>query len=197
MAQEAKIPVFGMMQVGESAVDQRAHEIQRERGALIAAQQQFRIRFALRGREARPIDVVAAIARQRHAVARFGVGRTRLGVLAGEAADANHRLLQALQQHQAHLQQDLQAPRDVVRFAVLEALGAIAALQQKLLAALRQRELRAQRLDLPGDHQRRQRLKAATARSSASGSAYAAAGPQRRLASSRVPVRQNSVGLWT
>ena len=31
------------MQVGEAAIDQRAHEIQRQRGALVAAQQQLRI----------------------------------------------------------------------------------------------------------------------------------------------------------
>ena len=67
MAQKAQVPVFRVMQIGEAAVDQRAHEIQGQRRALVAAQQQLRIRLALRRAEARPIDVVAAIGRQRHA----------------------------------------------------------------------------------------------------------------------------------
>ena len=40
MLHEAEIPVLRVMQVGEAAVTQRADEIQRERGALVAAQQQ-------------------------------------------------------------------------------------------------------------------------------------------------------------
>ena len=40
MVHEAEVPVLRVVQVGEAAVDQRAHEIQRERGALVAAQQQ-------------------------------------------------------------------------------------------------------------------------------------------------------------
>ena len=47
LVQEAQVPVLGVMQVGEPAVDQRPHEVQRERGALVAAQQQLRIRLAL------------------------------------------------------------------------------------------------------------------------------------------------------
>ncbi len=40
---EAQVPVLRVVQVGEAAVDQRADEIQRQRGALVAAQQQLRI----------------------------------------------------------------------------------------------------------------------------------------------------------
>ena len=40
MLHEPEVPVLRMMQVGETAVAQRAHEIQRQRGALVAAQQQ-------------------------------------------------------------------------------------------------------------------------------------------------------------
>ena len=129
-----------MMQVGESAVDERAHEIQGERGTLVAAQQELRIGLALLGGEPRPVDVVAPVRGQRHAGPRFGVRGAGLRVLPGESPDANDGLLQALQQHQTHLQQDLQALGDVVGLAVLETLRAITALQQELLAALRTRE---------------------------------------------------------
>ena len=155
-ADEREVPVLGMVQVREPAVDQRAHEIQRQRGALVAAQHQRRIRLAIGRRERRPIDRVAAIARQRHAVLRLVVGAARLRVLAGHAADADDRLLEPHEHHERHLQQDLELLHDVVRRALVEALGAIAALQQERLAALRLGELRLQVLDFPRRHDRRQ-----------------------------------------
>ena len=42
MADEIQIPVLGVMQIGESAVDQRTHEVQCQARALIASQQQLR-----------------------------------------------------------------------------------------------------------------------------------------------------------
>ena len=107
--QEAQVPVFRMMQIGKAAVDQRPHEIQGQRGAFVAAQQQLGVRLAFRRAESGPIDIVAAVYRQRQSVASFGIGRARLGVLPGETADPHDGLFQALQQHQAHLQQDLEA----------------------------------------------------------------------------------------
>ena len=156
LADEREIPVLGVVQIREPAVDQRAHEVQRQRRALVAAQHQRRIRLAIGGRERRPVDRVAAVARQRHAVLRLVVGAARLRVLAGHAADANDRLLEPHEHHERHLQQDLQLLHDVVRRALVEALGAIAALQQERFAALRLRELRLQVLDFPRRHDRRQ-----------------------------------------
>ena len=104
-----------------------------------ASQHAARIGLARLRREFRRIDDVAAVARQRHAVARLGVGRARLGVLAGEAADAHHRLPQAVHEHEAHLQQDLEPVRDHRRLQSREALGAVAALQQEAPAFLRPR----------------------------------------------------------
>ncbi len=153
---EAEVPILRMVQVRETAVDQRPHEVQGERGALVPAQQQLRIRLPFRRAETGTIDIVAAVGGQRHPVAGLGIRRARLGVLTGEPSDPDDGLLHALQQHQAHLQEDLQALGDIVGFAVLEALRAIASLQKKGLAALCLCQLRAQGLDLPGDHERRQ-----------------------------------------
>jgi hypothetical protein len=61
-----------------------------------------------------------------------------------------------VREHQTHLQQDLETLGDLVGLAVLEALRAIASLQQEALAALRRCKLFAQALDFPGDHDRRQ-----------------------------------------
>ena len=156
MLQEAEVPVLRVMHVREAAVDQRAHEVEGERGALVTAQQQLRVRLAVDGRERGPVDEVAAIARQRDAVARLRVRRPRLRELARDASDAYHRLLESVQQHDAHLQQDLELARDGVGVAVGEALGAVAPLQQEALAPLRRSQFRLQLVDFPGHDDRRQ-----------------------------------------
>ena len=51
---EVEIPVLGVMQIGEAAVDQRADEVQRQRRAFVAAEQELRIGRAVdRGEAAR------------------------------------------------------------------------------------------------------------------------------------------------
>jgi hypothetical protein len=116
----------------------------------------LRIGASCFGRERRRVDEIAAVARQRRAVARLGIGRTRLGVLAGETADAHHGQLQAMHEHEAHLQHDLEAVGDQRRGAVVEALRAITALQEEAMALRRVREQCLQRQDFPRRDQRRQ-----------------------------------------
>jgi hypothetical protein len=96
-------------------------------------------------------------ARQRNSVLRLEVGAARLRVLARHAADSDDRLLEPDEHHERHLQQDLELLHDVVRRALAERLGAVAALQQERLAALRGRELALELLDLPRRHDRRKR----------------------------------------
>ena len=47
---EVEVPVLGVVEVGESAVDQGADEVERQGGAFVAAQQQLRVGSAIRGR---------------------------------------------------------------------------------------------------------------------------------------------------
>jgi len=54
-----QVEVLGMVQVGETAFDQRANEVQRQRGAFIAAQQELRIGRARFRRELGAVDDVA------------------------------------------------------------------------------------------------------------------------------------------
>ena len=145
-----------MVQVGEAAFHQGADEVQGEGGALVAAQQELRVGRARLGGELRPVDDVAAIGGQANAVARLLAGGARLGVLPGEAADADHGPLRAHHQHQAHLQQHLERVGDAGGRAIHEALGAIAALQHEAGAGGGFGELVAQVHDLPTGHQRRQ-----------------------------------------
>ena len=116
----------------------------------------LRIRYARRLGEGRRVDHVTAIAWQCHPIAGFGIGRAWLGVLACEAAHADHRRAHAVNQHQAHLQQHLEPVGDRARLTVGEVLRTVTALQQEALALLRVGQLLLQREYLPRSHQRRQ-----------------------------------------
>ena len=131
---EREVPVLGVVQVGEAAVDQGADEVEGEPGALVAAQQQLWIGLPVAGRERHPVDQVSPVRRQRELALPLLGGRARLGVLPGEAPDPDDALLAAVHQHQAHLQDDLETVGNQRRAAVIEAFGAIAALQQEGIA---------------------------------------------------------------
>ena len=109
------------------------------------------------GGELGRVDDVAAIARQRDAAARLGVGRARLGVLAGDAADADHRLAQRRGPAPGSSAAGSSAFGDRVRAAVVEALGAVAALQQERLPPCASASCCFSALDLPRRDERRQR----------------------------------------
>jgi len=156
VSDEAEIPIFRVVQICETAVDERSNKIDGERRALIASEQKHRIGFSRLGRELGSIDDITAVRRQRNPVASLGIGRPGLGVLPSHATHSNDRFLETVGQHEAHLQQNLESLGDRARFTVVEILGAVAALQEKAFASLRGRELFAQSLDFPRDHDRRQ-----------------------------------------
>ncbi len=82
-----------------------AQQVERRSRLAVRHDLAFRIRNAGLFGELDAVDDVAAIARQFDAVLRFDVGRTRLGELAGDAADLDDRLLGAEGQHDGHLQE--------------------------------------------------------------------------------------------
>ena len=90
--------------VGEPAIDERPDEVQRHRGALVAAKDEIGLGNPLGIGKARAIDQVAAKTRQRLAITRFGIGRTRLRVLTRKASDASHSLLVSVDEHVKHLE---------------------------------------------------------------------------------------------
>jgi hypothetical protein len=93
-----------------------------------------RVGLARLRREGDVVDDVAAIGGQRHAVDGLGVGRARLGELAGDAADLHHRHAAGIGHHHGHLQEGAEEVADVVGAVLGEAFGAVAALQQEGLA---------------------------------------------------------------
>ena len=154
MLHEAEVPVPRVMQVGEAAVTQRTYKIERERGAFVAAQQQRGVRLTCFRGELGAIHQIATERGQRDAVARLGIRRSGFGVLARHAADANDGFLETVQQHEAHLQEDLELLCDLVRLAFLKGLGAVAAHEQEFATDLRLGETLAQLLDLPRHDER-------------------------------------------
>ena len=96
MTDKTEIPILRVMQVGKTAIDQGAHEIQRQGRPFIAAQQQQRIRFSRSRRELGMVDDIAAIRGQRDPVACLGIGGSRLGILPGHATDANDGLFESV-----------------------------------------------------------------------------------------------------
>ena len=156
MANETEVPVLWMMQIREAAVDQRPDEVQRERRALVAAQQQGRIGLSGLLGELWAVDDIPAIGRQGHPITGLGVGGARLRILAGHATDADDGTFEAVDEHQAHLQQYLETLGDAARIAVLEALCAVSTLQQEPIPPLGGGELAKQSFDLPRDHDGRQ-----------------------------------------
>ncbi len=96
----------------------------------------MRIRRALFRREAHAVDDVAAIAGQFDAVDLFQRRRARLGELTRDPADLHHRLASGEGQNDRHLQDQAEGVADIVGRELLEALGAVAALEQEGLAPL-------------------------------------------------------------
>ena len=85
----------------------------------------------LNGVELHAVDDVATIGRQRHVTLGLGRRRARLGELAGHAAHLHHRLAAGKGQHHRHLQDQAEGVANVIGVELLEALRAIAALQQE------------------------------------------------------------------
>jgi hypothetical protein len=163
---ERPVPVLGVVDVGEAAVEQRADEVERHRRVLVAADHQVRVGPAGVGVEVGAVDQVAEVAGQFHFDSTsapstpFSVGLDR--GLAYCPANRPTRVtgrLQPVDEHQAHLEQDLELVRDGLGPAVIERLGAVAPLQDEpppRLGLVTRSPRRLQALDLVARHQRGQ-----------------------------------------
>jgi hypothetical protein len=150
-------PLVHIAERGVAAAGQSAHEIQRGGGLPVGFHLPNRVRRAGLGGEGGTVDDVAPVAGQGHAVDRLDIGGARLGELSGDAADLHDRRRRLVCQHHRHLQEDAEEVADVVRPVLLEALRAIAALQQEGLAV---NDLGQTPLQLPafaGEDERRER----------------------------------------
>lgn len=137
---------------GRGVPAQVAHDVARRRVAL---EDPLRIGPALLGMGLAAVDHVAAIDRQgllADLLVRLG---TRLGVLPGDAPDADHRPPAGQAQGAGQQFQHGGLARHVLGMVVVHVLGAVAALHHQRLAAGDPRQGRAQGQDVAGADQRR------------------------------------------
>ena len=106
-------------------------------------------------REGIAVDDIAAIAWQLDPVLRFGFVAARLGELPGKAAHLDHRQATGKGHGDSHLQHYTERIADQRRAELVEAFGAIAALQHERLAAGHLGQLRLQAAAFTGKDQRR------------------------------------------
>ena len=130
---EAHVPGVHAAQVREPALGERADQVQRGRGRVVAAHHPLGIVDAGLLGEVEPVDHLAAERGQGHAVAGLVVGRTRLGELPRHAPHLDHGQRRAVREHHGHLQQRAHARGDLVRGGTREGLGAVTTLQEERL----------------------------------------------------------------
>src|SRR5262249_4754671 len=133
-----------------------ADEVQRRRRMQIARDEEVRVRRARRAVERRSVDEITEVAGKLDAIARFRRLRARLRILTCEPPNTDDRALHAPDEHDRHLDEDLQLGRDLFPLAVVQRLGAVAALEEETLALLRLRDELLQLLDFPRRDEGRQ-----------------------------------------
>ncbi len=152
---EAQHPAMRVFEIGETAVGEGAQQVQRRRRLAVGLQLPLRIGNARGLAELDVVDDVAAIARQLMVALFLGRRGARLGELAGDAPDLDHRRGGGEAQNDRHLQEDAEEIADVIGAVLLEGLGAIAALKQKSLASRDIGEGAGQIARLSGENERR------------------------------------------
>ncbi len=152
---EAEHPLVDVLEVGVAAHRKRAQKVQRRSRLAVGHRLAFRVRNARFLGEFDAVDDVAAVAWQRNAVLGLDIGRARLGELAGDTADLDHRLLRTEGENDGHLKEGTEEVADVVRAMFGEAFGAVAALQQEAVAFRYIGEMLLQAARFPGEDERR------------------------------------------
>ena len=115
LGDEVLVPRVHLAQVGVAALGEGTHEVQGGRRPVVGLDEPGRVVAAQRLVEREPVDHVAAVGRQAHAVAGLGAGGAGLGVLPGDPPDLHHRHRGAVGQHDGHLQDRARACRGSCR----------------------------------------------------------------------------------
>ena len=131
---EAKHPAMRVFKIGIAARGKSPKQVQGCRRLPVSHQLATGVGFACAGLECEIIHDVPAIARQLNPVDCFGRRRTRLGELAGDAAELHHRQGGGESCDHGHLQKHPKKIPDIVGGVFGKTLGAVAALQKKSFA---------------------------------------------------------------
>ena len=144
-----------VIEVGITAHGEGAQQVQRRGRLAVGHHLPLGIGNAGFFRKFDAVDDIAAVARQRDIAELLDVGGARLGELAGDTADLDHRLLGAKRQDNGHLQEGAEEVADVVGAVFGKALGTITALQQEAAAFGDIGERLRQTAGFTGENQRR------------------------------------------
>ena len=145
------------VQVGEAAFCKCAHQVERACGLMVCLYQTLWVWHSCIKMRSWVVHHVAAEHWQLVAVHHFGVVRTRLRKLSGNAANLHHGYAHGVGKHHSHLQNHAQLFANVYCSKFFEAFGTVAGLQQKCVAACHLAKCGLQRASLTCKHQRRKR----------------------------------------
>ena len=121
-------------QVGEAALGERPQQVQRRRRLVVGLHEPLRVGHAGRGGRGLGVDDVAAEAGELGPVDELGGRRAGLGELAGDPSHLHHGHADRVGEHDRHLQDDLELLPDADGREVVEALRAVAGLEEEGVA---------------------------------------------------------------
>ena len=127
-------PLVDAGEVGKAALAEGPQQVQRGRRLVVGLHQALGVGHPGGGGGRRVVHDVAAEAGQVDVADALGGRRPGLGELAGDAAHLHHGDAEGVGEHDRHLQDDLELLPDVDGRERLEALGAVAGLEQEGLA---------------------------------------------------------------
>ena len=149
-----------MRQVGEAALREGAHEIERRDGLVVALDHPLGIGSPGLHRRLVRVDDVPAEGRQLDPVHHLGGLAPRLRELACDPPDLDHGQRRAVREHRGHLEQDLQLLANRRGGDVPEGFRAIPGLEHERSSLAHLAEPGEERAGLPGEHERGKRMQA-------------------------------------
>lgn len=148
IADVAQTPVERAVQICNAGGDGGSDVVECRGRVVIRLDEAIRIQLPLLNLE--PIQDIPPEARNLLAIHNLRRATPRLGVLPGHPADSDHGLVGAPDEDDAHLQQELDLGLDGALLAVVEELGAVAALEQEGVALGDIAQVGLERVDLVG-----------------------------------------------
>jgi predicted RNase H-like nuclease (RuvC/YqgF family) len=145
-------------QVGEAALRERAQEVERRGGLVVALHESLRVGAARVGRRRVGVDDVAAKGWELDSVDHLRRLAARLRKLARDPPHLHDRNRRAVGQHSRHLEQHLELLADRRSGDVAERLDAVTRLEEERTALGHLAERREQRSRLTREDKRRQRV---------------------------------------
>ena len=139
-----------MVEVSEATFGECADEVEGEGGAFVGAEEELWVWCAISGSESGAVDDIAAVAWESEISAGFGGGAAGFGILTGDASDADDAASGATDQDEAHLNEHFEFAEDGGAVAVIEAFGAVAALEDEGISGIDLEELGAESVNFPG-----------------------------------------------